>query len=181
MSPWRRTAIGGPHRAYTSRSLIPGAMVPVSGESKGTSRRGRACAAGGAAGAEGAGGAGGAETPGGVGDGGVAGAAGPAGPPGRAAGWRRAATFAATASFSCVKRSPTCLHPEVAIANSAHIASVLRRMSSLHRLKDAGAVQAAQHRRGAALGMRHHPHHVADGIGDAGDRVHRPVRVVAHV
>src|SRR3989442_13285197 len=37
-SPWCRTATGGPHSAYTSFSLIPGAMVPVSGELYGTSR-----------------------------------------------------------------------------------------------------------------------------------------------
>src|SRR6059058_5068974 len=39
-----------------------------------------------------------------------------------------------------------CSHPEVAIANSAHVHSVLRRISSLHGEKDTGAVLAAQHR-----------------------------------
>src|SRR3989441_11635640 len=72
-------------------------------------------------------------------------------------------------------------HPEVAIANSAHIHSVLRRMSSLHRVKDAGSILAAQDRSGAALRVRHDPQHVPAGVAHAGDGIGRPVRIVTHV
>src|SRR6266480_168265 len=61
--------------------------------------------------------------------------------------WRAAAIFALI-FCTC---SVICLHPEVAIINSAHVNSVLRRMSSLHRVKDTGAILAAQGRGVAAL------------------------------
>src|SRR5947209_14911608 len=77
--------------------------------------------------------------------------------------------------------SLTCLHPEVATITSAHIHSVLRRMSSLHRKKDTSAVLAAQCRGVAALRVRHDPHHVLARVGHAGDVVGRAVRVVAYV
>src|SRR5438093_2984365 len=74
-----------------------------------------------------------------------------------------------------------CSHPEVAIANSAHVHSVLRRISSLHGEKDTGAVLAAQHRSVAPLRVRHDPHHIPAGARDPGDGVRRPVRVLARV
>src|SRR3989442_11748638 len=98
--------------------------------------------------------------------------------------WRTASIFALivascllTASLTCV----TCLQPRVAVANSAHIHSVLRRMSSLHREKDAGAVLAAQHPGVAPLGVRHDAHHVAAGAAHAGDVARGAVRVFAPV
>src|ERR1700704_6735112 len=87
--------------------------------------------------------------------------------------WRAAAIL----SLIFCTCSLICLHPEVAIVNSAHISSVLRRMSSLHRVKDAGSILAAQGRGVAALRMRHDPHHVPAGVGHAGDLVRRAVRV----
>src|SRR5437762_12736589 len=77
--------------------------------------------------------------------------------------------------------SLTCLHPEVATITSAHIHSVLRRMSSLHRKKNTGPVLAAQCRGVAALRVRHDPHHIVTGVRHAGDIVDRAVRVIAHV
>src|SRR2546427_4298701 len=107
---------------------MPGAMVPVSGDSYGTSRAGS-----GTAGACRAGRLGGGETGGAAAtscDGTGCGVAG--------AGWPgfvrcRAAAILSLIFCTC---SLICLHPEVAIVNSAHISSVLRRMSSLHRVKD---------------------------------------------
>src|SRR6266480_5794225 len=163
-----------------SRSLMSGAMVPVSGESYGTSRAGSgtagACRAarfgerGGGGGAEG-----GAPTSCGGATRCVSGSAG-AGWVGLTR-WRAAAIFALT-FCTC---SVICLHPEVAIINSAHVNSVLRRMSSLHRVKDTGAVLAAQGRGVAALRVRHDPHHVPTGVRHPGDLVRRAVRVVPHI
>src|SRR6266566_3940359 len=72
-------------------------------------------------------------------------------------------------------------HPEVATINSAHIASVLRRIASLQRKEDAGTVLTAQQLRVAALRMRHDPHHIAAGVAYAGDIVHRSIRVVCDI
>src|SRR5256712_11948766 len=155
---------------------MSGATVPVSGESYGTSRAG-----GGRAGAgraaffrEAGGGAAGGEAPTSWGGAArcVSGTSG-AGWVGLVR-WRAAAIFALT-FCTC---SLICLHPEVAIVNSAHISSVLRRMSSLHRVKDTGSVLAAQGRGVAALRVRHDPHHVPAGGRHAGDLVRRAVRVV---
>ena len=44
------------------------------------------------------------------------------------------------ASFSLAFAASTWSHPEVATINSAHIASVLRRIASLQREEDAGAI-----------------------------------------
>src|SRR6266511_338690 len=85
------------------------------------------------------------------------------------------------ASFSLAFAVSTWSHPEVATINSAHIASVLRRIASLQRKEDAGTVLTAQQLRVAALRMRHDPHHIAAGVAYAGDLVHRPVRVVSDV
>src|SRR5690348_5558844 len=136
---------------------MSGAMVPVSGDSYGTSRAGRGTA--GACRAGFLGGAGGlaATSCAGVARC-VSGAAG-AGWPGFTR-WRAAAIFALI-FCTC---SLICLHPEVAIINSAHINSVLRRMSSLHRVKDTGAVPATQRRGVAALRVRHDPDHIAAGV-----------------
>src|SRR2546426_2353063 len=155
---------------------MPGEIVPVSEELYGTSRAGSgtggACRAAffGEAG-------GGGEAPTSCGGAArcVSGSAG-AGWVGLTR-WRAAAIFALT-FCTC---SLICLHPEVAIVNSAHINSVLRRMSSLHRVKDTGSVLAAQGRGVAALRVRHDPHHVPGGVRHAGDLVGRAVRVVPHV
>src|SRR2546426_4845298 len=72
-------------------------------------------------------------------------------------------------------------HPVVATANSAKSASVLRRMTSLHGLEDAGAVQAAQQCLVATLRVGHDPHHVARHAADSRDVVRRSVRVVPDV
>src|ERR1700704_4255103 len=85
------------------------------------------------------------------------------------------------ASFSLAFAVLTWSHPEVATINSAHIASVLRRIASLQREEDACAVLTAQQLRVAALRMRHDPHHVAAGVAHAGDIVHRPIRIVRDV
>jgi len=69
----------------------------------------------------------------------------------------------------------------VATINSAHIASVLRRIASLQREEDAGAVQATQNRSVATLRMRHDPHHVATGVADAGYILHRTVRILCDI
>src|SRR3989475_8227646 len=90
---------------------------------------------------------------------------------------RRSAIFSLIFAYC----SLTCLHPEVAIANSAHIHSVLRRMSSLHRVKDTGSVLAAQDRGVAALRVRHDAHHVTAGVADAGDVAGRAVGVVPYI
>src|SRR5438094_924528 len=90
---------------------------------------------------------------------------------------RAAAIFSRTFA-TC---SLTCLHPRVAVANSAHTHSVLRRMSSLHREKETGTILAAQDRGDPSLRVGHDPDHVAAGVTDAGDVVRRAVRVVAHV
>src|SRR5258705_5120861 len=47
------------------------------------------------------------------------------------------------ASFSLAFAASTWSHPEVATINSAHIASVLRRIASLQRKEDAGTVLTA--------------------------------------
>src|SRR3989449_11169031 len=123
---------------------MPGAIVPVSGELYGTSRVGSGTA--GACRAGFLGGAGGFAPTSCAGTARcVSGSAG-AGCAGFAR-WRAAAIFALT-FCTC---SLICLHPEVAIINSAHVNSVLRRMSSLHRVKDTGAVPAAQGRDGARV------------------------------
>src|SRR5213592_2437452 len=137
-----------------SFSPIPGAMVPVSGESYGTSRV--------------------------AGSGGSGVGAGTAGC-GVAVRPRRAASFCSICCLIFAYCSLTCLHPEGAIANSAHIHSVLRRMSSLHRVKDTGSILAAQDRGVAALRVWHDAHHVAPGGADAGDVAGRAVGVVPHV
>src|SRR5207245_4341931 len=72
-------------------------------------------------------------------------------------------------------------HPVVATANSAKSAIVLRRMTSLHGLEDAGAVQAAQQCLVATLRVGHDPHHVARHAADSRDVVRRSVRVVPDV
>src|SRR5712691_3864998 len=151
---------------------MPGAIVPVSGELYGTSRAGS-----GTAGAcrGGFGGGVAATSWDGAAGGGVPGA-GCAGCPGFVR-WRAAAILSLT-FCTC---SLICLHPEVAIVNSAHISSVLRRMSSLHRVKDTGSILAAQGRGVAALRVRHDPHHVPASVHHAGDLVRRAVRVVPHV
>src|SRR6266511_15488 len=158
---------------------MPGAIVPVSGESYGTSRAGSgtsgACRAGRLGGGEGGGAA--ATSRAGAPGSALAGTGcGCAGCPGFVR-WRAAAILSLT-FCTC---SLICLHPEVAIVNSAHINSVLRRMSSLHRVKDTGAVLAAQGRGVAALRVRHDPHHIPAGARHAGDLVRRAVRVVPHV
>src|SRR5205823_7376667 len=56
---------------------------------------------------------------------------------------RRWAIFASMVCLIFAYWSLICLHPEVATITSAHIHGVLRRMSSLHRKKDTGAVLAA--------------------------------------
>src|SRR5213082_2442329 len=94
---------------------------------------------------------------------------------------RRWAIFASMVCLIFAYWSLICLHPEVATITSAHIHGVLRRMSSLHRKKDTGAVLTAQCRGVTALRMRHDPHHVVAGVGHACDIVGRAVRVVAHV
>src|SRR2546426_6306076 len=85
------------------------------------------------------------------------------------------------ASFSLAFAVSTWSHPEVATINSAHIASVLRRIAGLQRKEDAGTVLTAQQLGVAALRMRHDPHHIAAGVTHAGDIVHRPVRVICDV
>src|SRR2546422_8248640 len=90
---------------------------------------------------------------------------------------RAAAIFSRTFA-TC---SLTCLHPRVAVANSAHTHSVLRRMSSLHREKETGTILAAQDRGDPSLRVGHDSDHVAAGVTDAGDVVRRAVRVVTHV
>src|SRR6267378_1748734 len=85
------------------------------------------------------------------------------------------------ASFSLAFAASTWSHPEVATINSAHIASVLRRIASLQREEDAGAILTAQNRSIAALRVRHNPDDVAAGIADTGDIVHRPVRILGDV
>src|SRR4249920_3151983 len=72
------------------------------------------------------------------------------------------------ASFSLPFATSTCLHPKVATINSAHIASVLRRIASLQRKEDAGAVLTTQDLLVAALRMRHDPHHVASCAAHTG-------------
>src|SRR6266576_4967148 len=142
---------------------MPGAMVPVSADSYGTSRAGSgtagACRAARLGGGEAGGGGGGVAATSCDGtDCGVAGA-----------GWPGLVRCRAAAILSLIfcTCSLICLHPEVAIVNSAHISSVLRRMSSLHRVKDTGAVLAAQGRGVAALRVRHDPHHVPAGVRHA--------------
>src|SRR5437867_10824084 len=152
---------------------MPGAIVPVSGELYGTSRVGS-----GTAGACRAGFLGGA---GGFAPTSCAGAArcvsGSAGTGCTGfARWRAAAIFALI-FCTC---SVICLHPEVAIINSAHVNSVLRRMSSLHRVKDTGAVLAAQGPGVAALRARPDPHHVPTGARHPGARVPLAARVGPH-
>src|SRR5687768_10461303 len=85
------------------------------------------------------------------------------------------------ASFSFALAASTCSHPKVATVNSAHIASVLRRITSLQREEDAGAVLTAQNQSVATLRMRHDPHHIAAGVAHAGDIMHRTVRILCDV
>src|SRR3989454_6039068 len=94
---------------------------------------------------------------------------------------RAAAIFSRTFATTLATCSLTCLHPRVAVANSVHTHSVLRRMSSLHREKETGTILAAQDRGDPSLRVGHDSDHVAPGVADAGDVVRRPVRVVAHV
>src|SRR6266566_407716 len=79
------------------------------------------------------------------------------------------------ASFSLAFAASTWSHPEVATINSAHIASVLRRIASLQREEDAGAVLTTQNQRITALRMGHDPHHIASGVAHAGNIVRRAV------
>src|SRR6266513_6545595 len=167
-----------------SFSPIPGAMVPVSTELYGRSRvaSGRSGICRGAR-ADSRGDSAGGWAPAGEGGAGSGGNA----VGGGATGWgvavrpRRSAIFCSIVCLIFAYCSLTCLHPEVAIANSAHIHSVLRRMSSLHRVKDTGSVLAAQDRGVAALRVWHDAHHVAAGVADAGDVAGRAVGVVPHV
>src|SRR5258705_4745813 len=76
------------------------------------------------------------------------------------------------ASFSLAFAVSTWSHPEVATINSAQIASVLRRITSLQREEDAGAILTAQQLGVAALRMRHDPHHIAAGVAHTCDLVH---------
>ena len=62
-------------------------------------------------------------------------------------------------------------HPKVVVTNSAHIHSVLRRIASLHRLKDTGAIVTTQNGDGAALRVWHDSHYVAAGVAHPGDVV----------
>src|SRR5256886_14851910 len=163
---------------------MPGAIVPVSTELYGRSRvasgRSGTCR-GGRAGSRGASAGGWAP----AGEGGAGSGGNTVG--GGATGWgvavrpRRSAIFCAIVCLIFAYCSLTCLHPEVAIANSAHIHSGLRRMSSLHRVKDTGSILAAQDRGVAALRVWHDAHHVAPGVADAGDVAGRAVGVVPHV
>src|SRR6266480_7648976 len=85
------------------------------------------------------------------------------------------------ASFSLAFAASTWSHPEVATINSAHIASVLRRIASLQREEDAGTIVTAQDPSVATLRVWHDTYHVATGIAHAGDVVRRAVRVVDRV
>src|SRR3954468_21718904 len=85
------------------------------------------------------------------------------------------------ASFSLPFAVSTCLHPKVATVNSAHIASVLRRITSLQRKEDTGAILTTKDRRVAALRMRHDPHHIASHVADAANIVGRTVRILCDV
>src|SRR6267378_978583 len=178
-SPARRTAAGAPHTAYTSRSLIPGAIVPVSSETYGTSRT-TAGVPWGRAGA---------------------GAVGRCASAACRAAARRAAAVSGTkgggvgavavavglprtlshASFSLAVTLSTVSHPKVATVNSAHIASVLRRIASLQREEDAGTIVTAQDPSVATLRVWHDTYYVTAGIAYPGDVVRRPVRVVVGV
>src|SRR5262245_60161492 len=126
----RRTSCGGPHTEYTSRSAIPGLMVPVSGEEYGLSCTGPAADAA-------------------VGGGG-GGACGRAAARARAKLSRRAESAAACCAGvppRFLVRKPLILsHPKVATAKHAHITSRLRRIAFLQREKDTGTVLAAQDR-----------------------------------
>src|SRR3989454_4840638 len=154
-------------------------MAPVPSEAQGASRWGR--------GTPGPGG-GGAPTAGGVPGvgGGAAGCRG-AGTTGRMAvspdgtAGRAAACVAGLRPLILSIASLILSHPVVATANSAKSASVLRRMTSLHGLEDAGAVQAAQQCLVATLRVGHDPHHVARHAADSRDVVRRSVRVVPDV
>src|SRR5437899_12654748 len=85
------------------------------------------------------------------------------------------------ASFSLAFAVLTWSHPEVATINSAHIASVLRRIASLQREEDAGAVLTTQNQRITALRMGHDPHHIASGVAHAGNIVRRAVGILGDV
>src|SRR5436190_15231316 len=167
-----------------SFSPIPGAMVPVSTELYGRSRvaSGRSGICRGAR-ADSRGDSAGGWAP--AGEGGAGSGGNTVG--GGATGWgvavrpRRSAIFCAIVCLIFAYCSLTCLHPKVAVANSAHIHSVLRRMSSLHRVKDTGSILAAQDRGVAALRVRHDADHVAASVADAGDITGRAVGVVPHV
>src|SRR6266487_1394258 len=69
----------------------------------------------------------------------------------------------------------------MATVNSAHIASVLRRIASLQREEDTGSVLAAQDPSVTALRVWHDTYYIATGTADAGDLVRRAVRIVADV
>src|SRR6058998_3205934 len=85
------------------------------------------------------------------------------------------------ASFSLAFAVSIWSHPEVATINSAHIASVLRRIASLQREEDAGAVLTTQNQRITALRMGHNPHHIASGVAHAGNIVRRAVGILGDV
>src|SRR2546426_8301530 len=87
---------------------------------------------------------------------------------------RAAAIFSRTFA-TC---SLTCLHPRVAVANSAHTHSVLRRMSSLHREKETGTILAAQARADPPLRGGLVSATVAPAVAVAGVVIRRAVRVV---
>src|SRR6266496_2566135 len=170
-----------------SRSPIPGAIVPVSAEKYGTSRLG--CGTTGACGGRDATVCGGSRT-------GRAPGCPAAGRPGTgvvmgAGAGRLAVSAAGTTGRAAVVvgfwprilsiASLILSHPVVATANSAKSASVLRRMTCLHGLEDAGAVRAAQQWFVAALRMGHDAHHVARHVANPRDVVRRAVGVVADV
>src|SRR5438552_10689313 len=71
---------------------------------------------------------------------------------------------AAIFSLTFATCSLTCLHPRVAVANSAHTHSVLRRMSSLHREKETDTILPAGARGAASLRVGRDSDHVAGGV-----------------
>src|SRR5262245_10814480 len=85
------------------------------------------------------------------------------------------------ASCSLPLATSSCSHPEVATVTSAHSTSGLRRIASLQREKDAGAVETAEHVRIATLRMRHDPYHVPARVADTGNIVRRTVRILCDI
>src|SRR5258706_3714456 len=69
----------------------------------------------------------------------------------------------------------------MATVNSAHIASVLRRIASLQREEDTCSVLTAQDPSVTALRVWHDTYYIATGAADAGDVVRRAIGVVAGV